>query len=221
MDVEKNNESEPNTTHSLDELSNKELDAVEAQILKEYDNSSQRNVLPPVNKLNKREFRAIEMRYFGKTSQEIAKATGYNDVYVRNLFMKGGRLEKAYEDFALKQRSEAQKSVDMALNRAREEALQAIERIIALSKDADNEAAIFKANEFLLNVAGIKSEVSLRSFFQNKTYEQARKLVDELFNDLFGQNVTHPGFQVVIQQRCPKCNPRPESPMSTTGETAE
>ena len=133
-------------------------------------NELQRKTTLTLHELDQKELQAIQLRYLGKTSSEIAEATGYNENYVRNLFMNGGRLERAYKDFVLKQQIKAHESVDMALNRARQEALQAIERIIALSKDADNEAAIFKANEFLLNVAGIKSEVTLRSFFQNKTY---------------------------------------------------
>ena len=80
--------------------------------------------------LKEKERRAGEMRYLGKTSQEIAEATGYNDVYMRNL---GGRLEKAYEDFARERQQQAKEKVDSALNRAREEALAAIERIITLS----------------------------------------------------------------------------------------
>ena len=182
---------------------------------KASNNEIQQKTTLSLEVLDQKELQAVELKYLGKTSSEIAKSTGYNENYVRNLFMSDGRLEKAYKDFALRQQNEAQKSVVMALNRAREEALQAIERIIALSKDADNEAAIFKANEFLLNVAGIKSEVSLRSFFQNKTYEQARKLVDELFSDLFGQNATHLRFQVAIYRYCPKCDPKPESPNPT------
>jgi len=172
-----------------------------------------------LDSLDGRDLQAIQLRYLGKTSGEIAEVTGFDEGYVRQLFKNGGRLEKAYKDFALKQQNKAQESVDMALNRARQEALQAIERIITLSKDASNEAAIFKANEFLLNVAGIKSEVSLRSFFQNKTYQQAEKLVDELFHDLFGQGLSAKQFQVLIQSHCPKCDPNggPPKPMLQYG----
>ena len=155
----------------------------------EENNELQLKVTPDLEDLNEKEFRAVEMRYLGKTSQEIAEATGYNDVYVRNLFMQGGRLERAYRDFAHIQRGLAQEKVSSALNRAREEALSAIERIIALSKDASNEAAIFKANEFLLSVAGINAQVTLRTFLLNKSYEQACKLVDDAFKDLYGKTI--------------------------------
>ena len=101
--------------------------------------------------------------------------------------MKGGRLEKAYQDFAQLHQRLAHEKVTSALNRAREEALNAIERIITLSKDACNEAAIFKANEYLLNLAGVNSKLTLRSFFQNLSSGEARKLVDDLFRDLYGE----------------------------------
>lgn len=168
-------------------------------------NEIQRKVTPSLNELNQKELQAIQLKYLGKTSGEIAKATGYNKNYVRNLFMSSGRLEKAYKDFALKQQNKAQQSVDMALSRAMEEALQAIERIIALSKDADNEAAIFKANEFLLNVAGIKSEATLRGFFQSKTCEQARAMVEEVFNDVYQKSLVQTSFTVVLSCECEHC----------------
>ena len=160
---------------------------------------------PTLSDLNEKERRALEMRYLGKTSKEIGQATGYNKIYVRNLFMRGGRLEQAYKDFAHNQQSRAQQSVDMALNRAMEEAVQAIERIIALSKDADNEAAIFKANEFLLNVAGIKGEATLKSFFQNKTYEQARTMVEGIFNEIYQKSFVQTLFTVVLPSECERC----------------
>ncbi len=137
--------------------------------------------------LTEKERLAVELKYFGKTSQEIADATGYNENYVRNLFMGGGRLEAAYRDFAQMQRTKSQATVDQALTKAREEALGALERIIALSKEACNEAAILKANELLLTIAGISGTHSLRNFLQGKTYEQARKAMNELFEELFGK----------------------------------
>ncbi len=155
----------------------------------EEDNELQQRQTLSLNDLNEKERQAVEMRYLGKTSQEIGEATGYNDVYVRNLFMQGGRLEKAYRDFAHIQQGLAQEKVASALNRAREEALSAIERIIALSKDASNEAAIFKANEFLLSVAGVNAQVTLRTFLLNKSYEHACKLVDDTFKDLYGKTI--------------------------------
>ena len=150
-------------------------------------NEIQQKTTPGLVELDQKELQAVQLRYLGKTSGEIAVATGYNDNYIRNLFMNGGRLEKAYRDFALEQQKKAHESVCMALNSAREEALQAMERIIALSKDASNEAAIFKANEYLLNLAGINSKLTLRSFFQNLSSDDARKLVDDLFRELYGE----------------------------------
>ncbi len=172
--------------------------------MEQENNELQLKQTPSLEELDQRELTAVQMRFSGCTSKEIAEATGYNDVYVRNLFMSEGRLERAYKAFAHDQQQKAQESVDTALNRARQEALQAIERIIALSKDASNEAAIFKANEFLLNVAGIKNETTLRTLFQNKTYEQAKKMVDEIFNEIFNKPVDDD--KTIIYTWCERCN---------------
>lgn len=139
----------------------------------ENDNQEQisnesKQVATTTSQLTGKELQTIQMRYLGKSSVEIAEATGYNESHVRRLFMNGGRLEKAYEDFALEQQQKGKETVALATNRAREEALQAIERIIALSKDADNEAALFKANEFLLSIAGVRTDISLKSLFSGE-----------------------------------------------------
>ncbi|MFA6599830.1 MAG: hypothetical protein WC352_02465 [Candidatus Omnitrophota bacterium] len=172
----------------------------------EENNGLQRITTPGLEDLNEKERLAVEMRYLGKTSQEIADATGYNENYVRNLFMQGGRLAPAYSDFARIQRDRAQETVDIALNRARDEALGAIERIISLSKEACNEAAILKANEFLLNVAGIHGQLTLRSFFQGKSDDHAFKIMSELFKELYGKDLM-PDVRVIITTHCPKCDP--------------
>src|SRR5437870_675340 len=101
--------------------------------MSEETNETQLKKTPSTDELNDKELRAIELRYLGKTSREIADATGYNEVYVRNLFMQGGRLEKAFEEFASRQRAQNEERVKSALNRAKEEAKDAVERIIALS----------------------------------------------------------------------------------------
>ena len=169
---------------------------------------------PENGQLTEKEQLAIEMRYLGKTSEEIGLATGYSPSYTRQLFMSAGRLEKAYREYALRQQVKGQDQADQVLSRVRVEAPHAAERMISLSKNANNEAAIFKANEFLLNVAGVESKINLKSFFQSKSREQAEKLVDELFSDLFGQGLSSKKFQVVIQKHCPKCNPSPDLPGS-------
>lgn len=171
----------------------------------EENNELQRITTSNLEDLNEKERLAVEMRYFGKTSQEIADATGYNENYVRNLFMRGGRLEQAHNDFAQIQRSKSQETVDYALTKAREEALGAIERIIALSKEACNEAAILKANELLLNIAGVHGQITLRNFFQNKSPEQAKKMLGELFAELY-QRPLDDGPSMEIYTWCPRCN---------------
>lgn len=173
--------------------------------LSQKQNEIQRKTTSSLVELNQKELQALQLKYFGKTSGEIAEATGYNENYVRNLFMRGGRLERAYNDFALKQQDKTQTNVDMALSRARDEALQAIERVIALSKDARNEAAIFKANEFLLALAGVGNQATLRGSFQNKTYEQAKAMVEELFKDIFQKSLAEEHTRMVIYYECEHC----------------
>ncbi len=155
--------------------------------------------LTKMSGLSGRDFEAIQLRYMGKTSREIAEVTGFNEDYVRQLFMQGGRLEKAYKEFALIQQKQAQEKVTAAINRAREEAYDAIERIIALSKDACNEAAIFKANEYVLSIAGIQQGAALKDFFKGKTYEQAKKIVDDLFVGIYSRPVGD-GLKIIVQR---------------------
>ncbi len=139
--------------------------------------------------LNEKRRQAIEMRYLGKTSKDIADATGYSEAYVRNLFMEGGRLESAYRDFAAIQQQEAQNKITGALNRAREEAQYAIDRIIILSQKAKNESASLKANQFLLDLAGASNEVSFKDFIRGMGFKTAAHKIDEMFQKVFGKSI--------------------------------
>lgn len=137
-----------------------------------------------LKKLNEKERRAIEMRSLGKTSNEIAVATGYNEAYVRNLFMRGGRLEKAYEEFLSNQHRLSQEKVRATLNRAQDEALPAFDRVISLSKKSDNEAAFFKANELILEIAGVTQEDVMRKFCRGKTRDAVIERLELIFKEL-------------------------------------
>ena len=58
-------------------------------------NKKKQKRTPSVKDLKKRELKAVELKYSGRDSKEIAEETGYSENYVRKLFMKRGRLEKA------------------------------------------------------------------------------------------------------------------------------
>lgn len=137
------------------------------------------------NQLNERDLKAIQLRYVGKSSKEIAEATNWNESHVRRLFMKGGRLETAYESYVSKQHGLAQAQAESVLERAKQEAQSAIERMVQLSKDSQNGPVCFKANEYLLTLAGASTEASLRGFFQKLSFEEAKKKINEVFRDLY------------------------------------
>ncbi|OGW83213.1 MAG: hypothetical protein A2Z83_06355 [Omnitrophica bacterium GWA2_52_8] len=137
--------------------------------------------------LSEKDFSAIRMRVLGKTSGEIAQALGMNESSVRRLFMQGGRLQEPYQ----KALSQAQQSGDDVLTslfeKAKQEADNALENIKKMANDGTHSPVSYKANEYLLNVAGVKESTSLRGFFENKTYEQALRVMNDLFQSLYGR----------------------------------
>ncbi len=148
--------------------------------------------------LSEKERLAIEMKYLGKTSEEIGSVTGYNPDYTRQLFMAGGRLEKSYQEYALCQQAKGQNHADTVLNTARDEAYGAITRMIELSKNPEiNEAVRYKANEYLLTVSGTIAGSSLHAFLSGKSFEEVKRLCDEASVKLFGKPMS--GFQLVIE----------------------
>ena len=59
------------------------------------------------NKLHKGELAYLNvftLRFLGKTFEEIGEATGYSPAYLRQLFMKGGKLHDPWKEFELKAR---------------------------------------------------------------------------------------------------------------------
>ena len=59
------------------------------------------------NKLHKGELAYLNvftLRFLGKTFEEIGQATGYSPAYLRQLFMKGGKLHDPWKEFELKAR---------------------------------------------------------------------------------------------------------------------
>ena len=137
--------------------------------------------------LSEKDIKAVQMRYLGKFSNEIACATGYNESHVRRLFMRGGRLEKAYEEYTRQQQGQAQIIAEVVLERAKQEAEDAIGRMIELAKDSSNGPVCFKANEYILNIVGVSSDVSLKGILQKLTYKEAIATLEPLFQELYGE----------------------------------
>lgn len=153
--------------------------------------------------LTERDVKAVQLRYLGKSSREIAEATSWNESHVRRLFMKGGRLEAAYEAYAHKQQGIAQAKAESILERAKQEAQSAIERMVELSKDPGNGPVCYKANEYLLGLAGASTEASLRGLLQKLSFEEAKKRINETFEELYGRtlesgDITEDLYQQII-----------------------
>ncbi len=142
--------------------------------------------------LSEKDIKAIQLRYLGKFSNEIAHATGYNESHVRRLFMKDGRLARAYEEYSRQQQHRSEETAALALEKAKGEAQDAIERMIALSKDPTNGPVCYKANEYLLNLAGVSSEISLKGILQKLTYKEAIATLEPLFKDFYGESLQGP-----------------------------
>lgn len=139
--------------------------------------------------LTAKELQAIQLRFEGKSSTEIAVITGFQATYVRKLFMKGGRLCQAYEDFAQYHKQGAKEVAELVIKRAKEEAPKAIERMVALSQDQDNGPVCYKANEKLLELGGVGLDTSLKAQLQGLTYESAKDRVNQVFILLYGKPV--------------------------------
>ena len=139
--------------------------------------------------LNEKEQLAVDMRFKGKTSEEIAEATGFKASYVRKLFMEGGRLREAYDDFLKYHHKGAKEVADIVIQRAKDEAPKALERMVALSHDRDNGPVCYKANEKIIELGGVSQETSLKAHFQGLSYESAKRRVNDLFQELFGKPV--------------------------------
>lgn len=159
----------------------------EGNELEPFDNKN------PLDTLHDRDLRAVKMKWEGKSAQDIAESCGWaNPGYVRRLFMQGGRLRPALDAYRAKRKAMTEETTKEAVSRAKEEALDSIEKLIAL-KDSNNVGAVFKACEKLLDLAGVGQEFQLVNYFRGKTYEQAQSIVNDLFLSIYGRrcaNVT-------------------------------
>jgi len=130
---------------------------------------------------------AIRLRLEGKTYQKVSEATGVPIKTLQNSFAKGGRLCKAFNACFTQSRDDAEEVTENVLMKARKEAGAAIERLITLSQSAENEAVFYKANEFLLHLAGVSAGSAMRDTLKKMTYEKAKEMMTDLFKEIFGK----------------------------------
>lgn len=130
---------------------------------------------------------AVRMRYTSAGYPEISKETGIAYRRVRKLFMAGGKLEAPLEEYRASQQSRIQKSADDVAEEVKQDMMNAYQRMRDLSENAETDAGSFKANEFILKLAGISSDVSLKTLISKLGPTKARSSVSEMFMDLFGE----------------------------------
>jgi len=133
------------------------------------------------------ELQAIQLRSQGNSSEEIARAVGYKAGYLRKLFMQGGRLFQPYTDYVLYCQSGVKEVADIVIERAKAEAPKAMERMVELSKDAEQGAVSYKANEYVLTQAGMSGENTVRSYMQKHSFEETVQSFNELAQEVYGK----------------------------------
>ena len=128
----------------------------------------------------------------GKSYDEISQETGIAKKTLQNSFAKGGRLEKPYQRLIEQSQTQNKEAAQIVFEIAKEEASASIERMIELSKSAGTEAALYKANEFILGIVGAVGSTSLRRMLQDLTYEQAINKLEPIFMDLYHRPINGP-----------------------------
>lgn len=129
----------------------------------------------------------LKLKLEGKSYAEISAATSVPIKTLQNCLSKGGRLENAYRELLRRSQEQGKETADIVFEVAKQEARAAIERMIELSKTAGNEAALFKANEYLLALAGIAQDSSLDAMLRKLSYEEGKEKVDKVFVAIYGK----------------------------------
>lgn len=133
------------------------------------------------------ELQAIQLRSQGNSSEEIARVVGYKAGYLRKLFMQGGRLFQPCRDYLLYCQSGVKEVADIVIERAKAEAPKAMERMVELSKDSEQGAVSYKANEYVLTQAGMSGESTVRTFMQKHSFEETVQSLNELAREVYGK----------------------------------
>lgn len=62
-----------------------------------------------------------------------------------------------------------------------------MERMVELSKDAEQGAVSYKANEYVLQQAGLSGESTVRSYMQKHSFEETVQSLNELAQEVYGR----------------------------------
>lgn len=142
----------------------------------------------PSFKLNPQEMEAIHLKYIGKEYPEIARKIGYSESSVKKWFMKGGRLAEVYEAYQTKQMKDAEDVTQRAIEQAKMVVPDAMKKVIEIAQDSDQKDCL-RANEKILDLAGVTADENLRRYFQKLSFEEALKRIDSLFDALYGKSL--------------------------------
>lgn len=133
----------------------------------------------------------MQMRYLGKSSNEIGAALDLTASTARGLFCKGGRLQDEYAEYSQRMVANREEQIkNLLLDRLRQEAPEALERMIDLGKTADSEGGRFKSNEWILGTMGLSASVSLESIMRGMSYERAKDTINQLAYSIYGKPFT-------------------------------
>ncbi len=139
---------------------------------------------------NEKDALAVRMKVEGMGYREISQATGVPVKTLQNSFSKGGRLQEAYLAYRSQSHQQFEETAKEVSERAGQEAKAAFERMVELSKTAGNEAAFYKANEYILSLVGVIEHQSpveiLKKIFRRLGHKRSQEVVDEAFYELFG-----------------------------------
>lgn len=130
---------------------------------------------------------AMCMRFAGSNCKDIGETLKVAHGTVRNWFSKGGLLEKPYQEFKASQMPKVKETANLILEKAKQDALIAYQRMNNLSAGANNEAVSYKANEFIIGLAGITTDNSLEGMLKKLTYEEAKEKIDAAFKVVYGK----------------------------------
>lgn len=131
--------------------------------------------------------KALTLRYAGKNCKEIAEAVGVAHGTVRNWFSKGGLLERNYTNLKVMQHAKAFETQESLQEHIHLEAVEAHGRTVERARLHYDNPLGQRADEKLMEVGGLTQETNLKGLLKDKTYEQAKKMVDGLAVDLYGK----------------------------------
>jgi len=132
---------------------------------------------------------AMLMRYSGANCKEIAERINVSHGTVRNWFASGGLLDKPYEKFKTTQASKVKDTAVEITEKAKRDAHDAYQRQVNLAQSAANEAVQYKGNEFIIGLAGVSADKTLKEILNKLTYEDAKRKLNQQFVEVYGRSI--------------------------------